>query len=188
MTDKNPWTILGQRDVYDNPWINLTEYQVLNPAGGEGIYGKVHFKNRAIGIFPLDSIGNTWLVGQYRFTINQYCWEMPEGGGPMNEDPLDAAKRELSEETGLLAADWSLLLTMHLTNSVTDEYALIYLARNLEQRQAHPEETEDLRVWKLPFAEVYRMVEAGEITDSMTVAAVQKIQLMLLDGRIKFKL
>ncbi len=185
MPDKNPWTVLDQKNIYENPWISLTEYQVLNPSGGNGIYGKVHFRNRAIGVFPLDSDGNTWLVGQYRFTIDRYSWEMPEGGGPMDEDPLDAAKRELSEETGLSAHDWSLLLTMHLSNSVTDEFAIIYLARELEQHMPHPEETEDLRVRKLPFSEVFRMVEQGQITDSMTVAAVQKLQLMLLDGRIK---
>ena len=94
-TEENPWQITDEKEVYDNPWINLTEYQVINPSGNPGIYGKVHFKNRAIGVVPLDTELNTYLVGQYRFTLSQYSWEIPEGGGPLNEDPLDAAKREL---------------------------------------------------------------------------------------------
>src|ERR1700754_2338345 len=99
----NPWKILAQREVYDNPWIKLTEFDVINPSGGKGIYGKIHYKNIAIGIFVLDDDWNTWLVGQYRFPISQYSWEMPEGGGPLGTDPLDAAKRELKEETGFQA-------------------------------------------------------------------------------------
>ncbi len=183
-TNQNPWTVLNSKLEYENPWISVTEYQVLNPSGGKGIYGKVHFKNIAVGVLPIDAALNTWLVGQYRFVLNQYSWEMPEGGGAMDTDPLDSAKRELLEETGLVAANWQPLLTMHLSNSVSDELAIIFLARDLKQETASPEETEQLAIRKLPFEEVYRMVEQGEITDSMTVAAVLKFKLMLLDGQI----
>lgn len=181
----NPWKIIASKQVYDNPWIQLTEYDVINPGGGKGIYGKVHFKNRAIGIVVLDELLNTWLVGQFRFTVDQYSWEIPEGGGLIGVNPLDGAKRELLEETGLIAENWEPLLTMHLSNSVSDELALVYLATSLKQTTAEPEETEQLQVRKLPFNDVYKMVEAGEITDSMTVAAIYKIKTMLLEGKIK---
>lgn len=183
-SEENPWQIKSEKQVYDNPWINLTEYQVINPSGNPGIYGKVHFKNRAIGIVPLDAELNTYLVGQYRFTLSQYCWEIPEGGGPLNEDPLNAAKRELLEETGLVATNWTEIQTMHLSNSVTDEYCIIYTATGLEQHEAEPEDTEQLLVKKIPFDEVYRMVCDGEITDAVTIAAVLKVKLLLLEGRI----
>lgn len=182
----NPWTILAQRSIYDNKWIGLTEFDVLNPGGGKGIYGKVHFKSLAIGILPLDGEGNTWLVGQYRFALNAYSWEMPEGGGDPGLPPVESAKRELQEETGLVADEWSILMEMHLSNSVSDEKALVFLARGLEQREAMPEETEQLVVRKLPFEEAYRMVENGEITDSITVAGILKVKLMLVGGALKF--
>ncbi len=180
----NPWKITGQKQVYDNPWISVTEYDVINPSGGKGIYGKVHFKSIAIGIIPLDQALNTWLVGQYRFSLNQYSWEIPEGGGSLDLDPLDSAKRELLEETGLMANHWDILMQMHLSNSVTDELAIVYLARELEQHSPEPEETEQLIIKKLPFDEAYNMVEEGIITDSITVAAILKIKLLMLNGQI----
>ena len=183
--NQNPWTILDKKEVYENPWIKLTEFQVINPSGGKGIYGKVHFKHIAVGIIPLDEDWNTWLVGQYRFTLDHYSWEIPEGGGRMDEDPLEGAKRELLEETGLVAEDWTKILTMHLSNSVSDEQAVIYLARNLKQKKAEPEATEDLIVKKLAFDEVVRMMEAGEITDAMSVAAIQQIQLLIICDKLK---
>jgi 8-oxo-dGTP pyrophosphatase MutT (NUDIX family) len=180
----NPWTVIASRPIYDNNWIGLTEYDVINPGGGKGIYGKVHFKGLAIGVVPLDEQGNTWLVGQYRFTLNAYSWEIPEGGGDMSVDPVESAKRELKEETGLIAGDWSLIQEMHLSNSVSDERALIFLARQLEQRESMPEETEQLVVRKLPFEEACRMVEDGLITDSMSVAGILKLRLMMLKGKL----
>ncbi|WP_205511122.1 NUDIX domain-containing protein [Longitalea arenae] len=180
----NPWKVLGEKKVYENPWIRLTEFDVINPSGGKGIYGTVHFKGIAIGVLPLDEDLNTYLVGQYRFPLNQYSWEMPEGGGALDVDPVESAKRELQEETGLMAEEFTRIVEMHLSNSVTDEYAIIYLARRLSQHTASPEETEELQVKKLPFEEAYQMVERGEITDSMTVAAIYKVKLMLADGRI----
>src|SRR4028119_1240961 len=114
----NPWKTLSAKEIYDNPWINVTEYQVINPSGGAGIYGKVHFKNLGIGILPLDDSMHTWLVGQYRYTLNKYSWDIPAGGCPVGTDPLETAKRELAEETGLIATEWKELMPFHLSNSV----------------------------------------------------------------------
>jgi ADP-ribose pyrophosphatase len=182
--EENPWKITSEKTIYNNPWISVTEYQVINPSGNPGIYGKVHFKNLAIGVLPLDDEMNTYLVGQYRFVLNQYSWEMPEGGGPEGTDPLESAKRELLEETGLKATQWTEIQRIHLSNSVSDELGIIYLARGLAQFEAEPEDTEQLIVNKVPFAEVYRMVCDGSITDSVTVAAVLKVQLLLLENRL----
>lgn len=177
----NPWTILGEQLKYDNPWISVTEYQVLNPGGGKGIYGKVHFKNLAIGIVALDEDGCIFLVGQYRFPMDRYSWEIPEGGGPLGVDPLASAQRELLEETGLRAVSWEKILEVQLSNSVSDEEGIIYLARELTQYEPLPEETEELRMKRVPFEEAYGMLKRGELTDSLTIAAIQKIKLMMLE-------
>lgn len=181
---QNPWQVMAEKKIYENPWIKLTEFDVINPSGGKGIYGKVHFKAIAVGALPLDEDLNTYLVGQYRFPLDRYSWEIPEGGGAFGIDPVDSAKRELLEETGLVASHWTQIVEMHLSNSVSDEYAVIYLARGLSQETACPEETEQLEVMKLPFEEAYQMVERGEITDSLSVAAILKVKLMLSDGRL----
>lgn len=186
MEQTNPWQIISEKQVYDNKWIRVTEYDVINPNGGKGIYGKVHFKNIAIGVIALDEELNTWLVGQYRFTLNEYSWEIPEGGGPLDQPPLESAKRELLEETGLVANEWTDILQFHTSNSVTDERGLIYLARQLEQHTPMPEETEQLIVKKIPFEEAYQMVETGKITDSLSVMAIQRIKIMLLKKAISF--
>jgi 8-oxo-dGTP pyrophosphatase MutT (NUDIX family) len=182
--EDNPWKITSEKNIYDNPWINVTEYQVINPAGNPGIYGKVHYKNLAIGVLALDDELNTYLVGQYRFPLNQYSWEMPEGGGPEGTDPLESAKRELLEETGLKASRWTEIQRLHLSNSVSDELSILYVAQGLEQFEAEPEETEQLIIKKVPFAEIYRMVCNGEITDAMTVAAVLKVQLLITENHL----
>jgi 8-oxo-dGTP pyrophosphatase MutT (NUDIX family) len=182
--ENNPWRTLSSTPVYDNPWISVTEHRVIKPSGGEGIYGVVHFKNRAIGVLPLDGEGYTWLVGQYRYTLNRYSWEIPEGGGRLDEEPLAAAKRELKEETGIEADEWREILRMHLSNSVTDELAIVYLARGLRKGTAQPEDTEQLQVRRVPFEEAYRMVCAGEITDAITVAAILRVKLMRQQGDI----
>jgi ADP-ribose pyrophosphatase len=182
--EDNPWKVNSEKGIYDNPWINVTEYQVINPSGNPGIYGKIHYKNRAIGIFPLDADLNTYLVGQYRFVLDQYTWEMPEGGGPLGSDPLESAKRELLEETGLKANRWTEIQQIHLSNSVGDELGFIYLAQDLAQHEAEPEETEQLIIKKVPFDEVYNMVCNNEITDSMTIAAVLKVKILLLENKL----
>lgn len=184
MSDRNPWTVLSRRTVYENPWIRVDEHQVLNPKGGPGIYGVVRFKNRAIGIAALDEHHRIWLVGQYRYPLEQYSWELPEGGGPLSEDPLQAAHRELLEETGLKAQHWEELLRMHLSNSVSDELAIVYLARGLSQHEASPEDTEELQRRQVDLQEAYRMVAEGLITDSISVAAILKLHLMQLEGTL----
>lgn len=172
----SPWKTLSTRQVYDNKWIQLEEHQVINPAGGKGIYGKVHFKNTAIGIIPLDEHGNTWLVGQHRYTLNTYSWEIPEGGCPLGTLPLDSAKRELQEETGITASRWQHVMRLHTSNSVTNEEGFIFLAEGLTFGKNNLEETEaDLVVKKLPFSEVLKMVMNEEITDSLTVAGILKV-------------
>ena len=176
--EKNPWTRLSSRPIYDNHWINVREDQVLNPAGGPGIYGVVSFKNKAIGIVPVDADGNTWLVGQYRYTLDEYSWEIPMGGGPNENDPLDSAQRELLEETGFTAARWTRLSRLHTSNSVTDEEAFVFLAEDLTPGLAQPEETEQLRVWKLPLAEAVQMCLDDRITDCISVCALLKVAVM----------
>lgn len=176
--ENNPWKTLKSELIYDNPWVSLTEHKVINPNGGDGIYGEIHFKNYAIGIVAIDEDDKIWLVGQYRFPLKQYSWELPEGGGPLDKDPLDSAKRELLEETGLVAKEWKELLRMHLSNSVSDELAIIYLAKDFTQLEAEPEETEQLQVKKIAFEEAYNMVIKGEITDSMSVAAILRMKLL----------
>jgi 8-oxo-dGTP pyrophosphatase MutT (NUDIX family) len=171
---ESPWKILAAKEIYENKWIRLTEYDVINPSGGPGIYGKVHFKNLATGVVALDKEGYTYLVGQYRFTLNEYCWEIPEGGGDPSVDPLESAKRELLEETGLQANKWTSLGKYHLSNSVTDEVGYLYLAEDLEQHEAKPEETEDLKVRRLPLEEALEMIEKGEITDTLSVIGLMK--------------
>jgi ADP-ribose pyrophosphatase len=183
MEENNPWTTLDRKEVYDNQWINVNEHQVINPSGGSGIYGVVHFKNVAIGVLPLDEDNNTWLVGQYRYPLQAYSWEIPEGGGPLGLDPLDGAKRELLEETGLVATDWTEIQRMYLSNSVSDELAIIYVARGLTMGVAEPEETEQLVVRKLSFEEAYQMVVDGTITDSMSIAAILKTKILFLESK-----
>lgn len=172
----NPWKTLSTKQVYDNKWIRVEEHHVTNPAGGPGIYGKVLFKNKAIGIVPLDEDGNTWLVGQHRYTLSEYTWEIPEGGCPVGTLPLDSAKRELKEETGITATRWEQIMRFHTSNSVTDEEGFIFLAEGLTFGENELEETEaDLVVKKLPFAQALAMVMTGEITDSMSVAGILKV-------------
>lgn len=170
----SPWQTLNSETRYENPWIQVRHEEVINPGGGRGIYGVVSFKNMAIGVVPVDGEGYTYLVGQYRYTLNAYSWEIPEGGGPMNEHPLNTAKRELLEETGLVAKQWTDLGMIHTSNSVTDEYGFIYLAQDLTQGTATPEETEDLHVWRLPLTEAVAMCMRGEITDSLSLAGILK--------------
>lgn len=184
MNKDNPWKILESQKIYDNNWISLTEHQVINPAGGKGIYGEVHFKNTAIGIIPLDVDYQTWLVGQYRFPIKAYSWEIPEGGGALNTHPEESARRELAEETGLSAGRLTEIQRMHLSNSVSDELAIIYVAQDLQMGMASPEETEELVIRKLPFEEAFQMVLDGTITDSMSVAGILKTKLLIQEGKI----
>lgn len=172
----NPWKTLSSKEFYDNKWIQVVEHQVINPAGGKGIYGKVHFKNKAIGIVAVDEENYTWLVGQWRYPLNEWSWEIPEGGGPIRDEVLDSAIRELKEETGLVAKKWTIIQRTHLSNSVSDEEGFIFLAEDLTQHESELEDTEaDMKVWKLPLSEALQMVLDGKITDSLTVMGLLKV-------------
>lgn len=173
---KNPWTRLQESTVYENNWIRVEHHDVLNPSKKQGIYGKVHFKNTAIGIIPVDHDHNTWLVGQYRYPLDNYSWEIPEGGGPLNVAPLDSAKRELKEETGILADRWKAIQEIHTSNSVTDEYGIIFLAENLSFGPSRPEDNEELKVKKVRLRDALKMVFDGKITDSLSVAGLLKLK------------
>ena len=171
------WKKLTSRIVFDNDWITVYEEQVINPGGGQNDYGRVHFKNKAIAIVPLDDAGNTWLVGQNRYTLGVFSWELPMGGAPYDEDPLAAAKSELKEETGLTARHWIEVMRLHLSNSVTDEEGYVFVARDLEEGETAFDETEDLQIQKLSFNDAIAMVKSGEISDAMTVAALLGVAL-----------
>jgi len=179
----NPWTILTKEVKYENPWIKVVENRVLNPSGNEGIYGVVHFQTNAIAIIPLDDENNTWIVGQYRFPLDSYEWEIVEGGCPIGTSPLATAHRELGEEVGLKAETMELILTMQLSNSTTDEISYTYIARGLTHIGAHPEENEKLIVKKIPFEELYLMVLRGEIRDALSVASVLRTKIVLEENK-----
>jgi ADP-ribose pyrophosphatase len=181
---KNPWTTLKSEQVYDSPWIGLTKHDVLTPGDNPGTYSVIHFKNLAIGILPLDKDYNTWIVGQYRYPIEQYSWEIPEGGGLRNVAPLISAQRELLEETGITATKWTKIQEMYLSNSASDEFCILYIAQELSFGEAEPEDNEQLELRKIHFDELYRMVESGEITDSLTVTTILKAKLMMLEGKL----
>jgi 8-oxo-dGTP pyrophosphatase MutT (NUDIX family) len=175
----NPWITKTSELVYESAWIKVHKNDVINPAGKPALYSYVEFKNLAIGILPLDENNNTWLVGQFRYPTNSYSWEIIEGGGPMHIDPVESAKRELKEEAGIVAKDYKELLRLHLSNSATDELAIVYIARGLSFEEAEPEESEVLQVKKVHISEAYEMCLRGEITDAISVAAIYRVILDL---------
>jgi 8-oxo-dGTP pyrophosphatase MutT (NUDIX family) len=166
------WKKLTSKIVFDNPWITVLEDRVINPGGGRNDYGHVHFKNRAVAILPLDGDGNTWLVGQDRYTLGIFTWELPMGGAPLHESPLAAAKRELKEETGLRAAKWTEVITLHTSNSITDEVGIVFIAEQLTEGESELDETEKIELRKLTMTEALAMIDRGEITDAISVAAL----------------
>ncbi len=172
---ENPWKTLKKNTVYENPWIKVEHHEVLNPSGQPGVYGTVAFQNIAIGIVPIDKDNCTYLVGQFRFPLNTYSWEIPEGGCKLNSNPLATAKRELREETGIVAEIWDELQTIHTSNSVTDEFGIIYTAEGLDFLEPEPDDDEDLVVQKIPLKEVLEMVKKGKITDSLSLAGILRL-------------
>ncbi len=168
----NPWTTVSSRSVYENPWIHVREDQVLRPDGLPGIYGVVHFKNRAVGVLPVDHQGRIWLVGQHRYPLEAYSWEIPEGGSPPSETPEQTALRELREETGLTAGRIELVATSHLSNAISDELGYVFRATDLTEGPDEPEGCERLEVRRFEWDEAREMLRRGEITDSLSVIAL----------------
>ncbi len=181
---RGPWKTLAIEERYATPWISVSHHDVIDPSGAPGIYGVIHFRNIAVGVVPLDAERNTWIIGQYRYPIKAYSWEIPEGGGRRDIPPLESAKRELREEAGIEAASWSHLLEMDLSNSASDEQAIIYVAQDLTFHEPEPDHNEELALRKVPFDELFRMVMAGEVRDSLTVAAVLKVKLLMDQGTL----
>jgi 8-oxo-dGTP pyrophosphatase MutT (NUDIX family) len=181
---KNPWKVVSRSSVYENNWIRVDHHEVLNPSGGPGIYGVVHFKNYAIGVVPIDEQGHVVLVGQYRFPLGAYSWEIPEGGGNLSLQVLESAQRELREECGLAAKHWLEIIGSDLSNSATDESATAYLAWDLSDVPAAPEETEHLQIAHVPFWQAVERVKRGDIRDSLTVMALLRVALMALQHEL----
>jgi ADP-ribose pyrophosphatase len=179
---KNPWKTLQTELKFETPWIKVVKHDVINPAGNPGLYGVVNFQNLAIGVLPLDKDYNTWLVGQWRYPLNEYHWEIPEGGGAFGIHPIESAKRELKEETGIEATEWHYLCHLALSNSATDEIAHIYAAKGLTFGESEPEESEDLTVKKVNFTTAFEMVMEGKITDAMSVVAILKAKILIDKG------
>lgn len=180
----NPWKTLTSDTVYESPWISISKHDVINPSGNKGLYSVVHFKNVAVGVIPLDEEYNTWIVGQYRYPIDIYSWEIVEGGSPVGTDPLESGKRELLEEAGIVANKWTKIQELHLSNSATDEFGILYIAQDLSFHEAEPEDTEKLEIKKIPFSELYEMVMDGRVTDGLSVTAVLKTKILIDQGKI----
>jgi ADP-ribose pyrophosphatase len=177
--EENPWITKTTEQVYESAWIKVTKSDVINPAGNDAIYSVVHFKNLAIGVLPLDKEYNTWLVGQYRYPTDSYSWEIPEGGGKMDTDPIESASRELKEETGIIAKTYTEFMRLYLSNSATDELAIVYIATELSFTEAEPEESELLQVKNLHLNEAFDWVIQGKITDGISVAAILKAKWLM---------
>lgn len=171
----NPWTTLSVRKVYGNPWLELWEERCLDPSGNPALHGKVSLRSKAVGIIPIDDSRDTWLVGQYRYCLNEYSWEIPMGGSPHHLPVLESAKRELKEETGLTARRWEQILRVHTSNSVTDEEGYVFTAEDLEQGEPDFESTEKIEIRRLPVTQAVRMAMDGEITDAISVAGLLKL-------------
>ena len=180
--DVGPWRRRTRSVAYANAWIELRHDEVDRPDGSPGIYGVVHYRNVAVGVVAVGDDGRILLVGQHRYTLDAYSWELPEGGAPLDEDPLEGAKRELAEETGYEAADWRELARFSLSNSVTDERGVLYLATGLRAGTASPEPSEDLAIRWATLAEVIDEIDRGEIHDILTIAGVTRYALQLREG------
>lgn len=181
---RDPWTVTSSHVVYENPWIRVRHDEIVDPSGRPGVYGVVSPRNFALGVLPIHDDGTTVLVGQYRYPQQSYSWEMPEGGGSKDLDPRHSIARELREETGLVADNWHEVCQLMLSNSVTDERAICWVAWGLTDGEAEPESTEELARWRMPFADAVAMVWDGQITDSMTVATIAKLEAMRLAGQL----
>lgn len=172
----NPWTTLASRRVYANPWMTVTEHDVVRPDGRPGIYGVVDAR-LATGVVALTDADEVVLVGQHRYPLDRWSWEIPEGGADPGEDGLAAIQRELREETGFTARHWAQLGgPVHLSNCFTSETGLLWVATGLvDDGPPDPDGTEELVRRIVPFDDALDMVDAGEITDAMSVVALLRL-------------
>ena len=182
------WVSQTRREVFRNKWIAVEAHGATAPTGAPASYGVVRFQNLAIAVMPIFPDGSTVLVGQHRFARMNYSWELPEGGSPLGEDPLDGAKRELKEETGLEAATWIPAFELELSNSVTDEQAFGFIALDLADTGAEPDETEALTLRRVPFREALNLAKAGVLKDVMTVAMLYQVYHMASEGELPAEL
>ena len=178
-----PWRRRSRRVAYANDWIEVLHDEVDRPDGSPGIYGVVHFRNQAVGVVAVGEDGRILLVGQHRYALDEYSWEIPEGGVGPDEPLLEGARRELREETGYEATDWRRLARLTVSNSVTDERGAIFLATGLLPGAASPDDTEDLALRWVTVDEVIAEIDAGEIHDAMTIAAVCRYALEVARAR-----
>jgi 8-oxo-dGTP pyrophosphatase MutT (NUDIX family) len=162
------WVRRRRRVAYENAWIQVFHDEVTRPDGRPGIYGVVHFRTLAVGAVVLDADGRILLVGQHRYTLDAWSWELPEGGVPFDESPLDGARRELAEETGYRAEQWRELVRSHLSNSVSDEASTLYVASGLTAGAPDPDGTERITTRWVTLDQALAMIDAGEITDAMS--------------------
>ena len=186
MTPKGPaWQRLAHRPVYESPWITVDEFDAVAPTGAKALYGLVGMKNLALGIVPLHSDGTVTLVGQHRFPSGTYSWEIPEGGGAKHIDPLISAKRELREEAGLEAQEWFQVLEFDVSNSITDERGLGFLALDLSAVPVEPDDTEVFAIARVPFKEALAVALAGHMRDLITLAMLLRAHHMAVNGEIR---
>jgi 8-oxo-dGTP pyrophosphatase MutT (NUDIX family) len=182
----DPWKPGAERVAFESGWITVTEQVATAPTGKLSPYGLVKFKNLAVAVLPIHEDGTIVLVGQHRFPLGDYTWELPEGGSPLGEDPLDGARRELAEETGLAAAEWREVMRTQLSNSVTDERMIGYLALGLSPAaSAHEaDETESIALARVPFREALDAAMAGYLPDMLTVAMLLRGYHMAQEGSL----
>lgn len=183
MTTKNPWKTIRSTRVYSNSWMSVREDDVIRPDGREGIYGVVETR-AASGVVVLTPERDVYLVGQYRYPTEMYSWEIVQGGADEGEDPLTACKRELREETGLIAQQWNQLGgEVHLSNCISSERGYLYIAEDLSETEASPEGTEVLQVKTVTFEEALDMVESGAIADAMSIIGIYQAEKWLRRNR-----
>lgn len=177
-----PWRDNGARTIYDTPWLAVTEHDAVAPTGSKATYSVARFKNLAAGVLPIHDDGTVALVGQSRFARMNYSWEMPEGGVPAGEDPLAGIQRELAEEAGLQAGSWLEVLRMELSNSVTDEQAVAWLAWDLTPAPVDPDPTEVIATARVPFKDLLHEIHRGAIRDAFTIATALRAYHMAHEG------